>query len=699
MLRLYPLKSLFDESIADVKAATDLLTSAAYIRRDHAVPWTVDPVTFVLETDTLNVPHIVKVNDEVVATVIPENRTTSIALTFEKGDNTIEVTHGTARYSAGVAATKIETWMRAVGREKYLAVDRRLDEIDAHFRSPWATRLSAHFLPYATLFMPARAPKIQQTKLAIAAIMGGRLGHEDGVATIASAVSYNTPFVVKPRSFERALPGHFFQYPGVSSAPTTAEMDHRAMLLWFPNQCYASSHALVRLALSLGAKDAAQPPPMSLVYFDDFQVVLRSNGGEPEVHEIDPTNPGCGEVDQAIQCDDRLRAFITMDASIEMVMTSPQLSLDEVVEEPLNFGVFDAGFAWDGADSGEDGIGGDPFLDSSDPDDPFGDGFVGQSLSQRLDGDGCWDTRVSPGLRVSKFSAPLDGSGMGPVTPVGAPLIVDAKAGAPTPSASALTFWATCPDTFIYPGDWLRTLSQVGERQIVSAWPAFKSTDFILKTTAAAIDASGVGYTDIMVAPGFFEPQHVGMGLRVGASTYYTIASVTEDGEVATLVGNGTALPGGSFVAAIYEPVRDREIDLPFLGRVVFEITLATGGLPFALTDQEVVDWVRAPLVNLAITMGDDVVSIMSDVVPRPGDLLYFSPSSSLVIEEVIQTSVHFTLRYPIYQLTLSGGAPANFAVDDPLYTIRADNCTMTGPPVTQLTIINITAGTYVLAG
>lgn len=698
-LRLYPLPSLFDDDVALVKSQTPVNTSSFYLRRPHSVPWSVLPTTFILETDEPDAVHEFVINNTEHKRIVPGANVISLQFQLTKGANRIDVHTPTIDTYITIAATAIETWFRALGREFYLSVGRRLADIEAHFNTPWTTRVSAHLIPYSDLFLPARMPKIQQTRFAILTSTGERLGYGDGVLTVASAVSYCTPYVSKARDAEFCLPERDFLYPGVTTHPTTGEFRGRVLDLWYPNQCLAAKEALYRLALNLGAPDVPDPKPLSLVDVDDIQVLLSVNGGETEVHILDPLSFGCADIEAGTDCE-RVRVFADFETLFDVMMTTPQLPFDEVVENPLNFGFFDSGYNFDASTgSGELGLGGGDSFDNVDEDDPFGDGFAGYSLTGRLDSGACMDTRIQFGQAMAKFVPPL--AGLSHLTPgedqTGTPLTIDAKAGAPAPTLGASVFWGVSPRTFLYEGDVVRFEEPDAEIAIVSAWPVFDVNKIVKSSSSGTNTSVNASKRQIGAPAGFFEQKHKGMGIRVAGSALYSIVSVSDDGTTAIIAGNPAALPGGSFIINVYEPLRDRSVTLgaPFAGARTYEITLATTLLA-NYTDGTVIDYRPVPRVSGAYGGGVATFNFSSNVKPVSSDFLYIDPLTEMEMDSVIETGAfHPTTGMPIYQahFTTTTGGP--LTEGEALYAIHANPCFPHGDPITPLTLISFSPPAY----
>jgi hypothetical protein len=499
VLRLTPQSGLFDADVQLVRESTPVQTSAFYLRRPYFVPWSAEPSVFILETDEPDQPHTFLINRSDSVTLVPGQSPYTVSLQMVKGANRIEVSTATQKDVVTVAATAVESWFQVLGREYYLSVGQRLDDIVNHYLTPWTTRVAAHLLPFTDLFLPARMPKIQQTRLAIMTSVGQRLGYGDGVRQMATAVSYSTPFVSNPFEAEKSIPGQFPDYPYVTTHPTTGEAQGRVLDLWSPNVCLAAHQALFKLALAIGGPDVPDPAPLRLIAKDDRQLLLSSNGGPTEVHTLDPLAPGCDDIEFNTSCDASVRAFAQAVNVIQIIMSSPQLPLDEEVELPLNFGFYDEGNFFDASGGGhtDPGLGGgDDEHDTVDPDDPFGDGFLGFSLSRRFDHPGCLDTRVQIGERLSKFTAPIVSSSPPALTPEppiveGNLLTVDAEAGAPNPTIGTTTFWATSSRTYVMEGDQIRFEAPDLETQILSAYPVLDDPDQIIKSDTTTTSQTG----------------------------------------------------------------------------------------------------------------------------------------------------------------------------------------------------------------
>lgn len=707
VLRLYPQPSLFDEDVTLIRDATPVPVSSFYLRRPYFVPWSALPSVFILETDEPDQPHEIIINRTDRTSFVPGQNFSTLQLQLAKGANRIEVSTPNQSIYITVASTAVETWLRTLGREYYLSVGRRLSDIRAHFITPWTTRASAYLLPFTELFLPARMPKIQQTRMAVLTSMGGRLGSGDGVRTMASAVSYSTPPVGSLYAAEFAIPGADFLYPHVTTHPTTGEVQGRLFDLWYANTCLAARQALFQFSLALGGEDVPSPVPIRLVSVDDRQLLLRYMEGPTEAHYIDPSSPECSDIEFNTACDAATRAFLQFETRLDIVMNTPQLPFDEVVETPLNFGFWDEGAALDASEgSGESGLGGgDDVHDTVDPYDPWGTGFQFLSLSRRLDNPGCLDTRMQRGQRMVKFTFPISSSSPPALTPTpgtmaeGIVVRIDGASGAPPPTIGATVVWGSCARTFLYENDSIRFEDPDAEYSVVSAWPVFDAAKIIKSDSTGTYTPSGT--QKIITAPtGFFEPRHEGMGLRVNGSLLYCIVKTSDDGvaSYATLAGNPTAPPGGPLILNVYEPLRDRsDASEPaastlqdFAGSRTYEITLSSG-LIANLTDGVLTSYRDVPRASGALTMGSTVFTIASDVKPLPSDRLYYTSSVfGHIVSATATGQVHHTTGWKIYTIEVEDPAPMGFADNAPLYVVRADPCWDNGDPVTPLMLISL---------
>jgi len=709
-LRIYPVPTLFDEDVTVVRDATPIPVSSFFLRRPYFVPWSALTTGFILETDEPDQIHEITINLSEKTAMVPGQTFLTLNLQLAKGANRIEVDTPNQSIYITVAATAVESWIRTVGREFYLAIGRRQADIRAHFITPWTTRASAYLLPFTEIFLPARMPKIQQTRLATLTSMGGRLGSGDGVRTMASSVSYSTPPVNSLYAAEFAMPGANYLYPHVTTHPTTGEVQGRLLDLWYANSCLASHQALFQLSLALGGPDVTSPKPIKLVAVDDRQVLLQYMEGPTEVHFIDPSSTECSDIEFNTACDAASRAFCTFKTTIDILMNTPQLPFDAVVESPINFGFWDEGAFLDGSEgSGAPGLGGgDDHFDTVDPLDPFGTGFEMVSLSRRLDNPGCLDTRLQRGQRMVKYVFPLilpAGLTPEPSTAVeGVPLVVDADTGAPLPIIGATTLWMTSFRTFLYNDDFIRFENPDVEYSVVSAWPVFNAIKIIKSDTTVTYTPSGT--QKILTGPtGFFEPRHEGMGIRIAGTILYSIVNTSDDGinSFATIAGNPTAPPGGPLIVNVYEPLRDRsDVSEPMAstlqdtaGNRTFEIVLSSGLLA-NLSTGTIASYRDAPRSSGGFLAGVNTFDMSSDVLPLAGDHLFFTSSVSRHINSVIFTGTyHPTTGWRIYTVVIEGLTPSPFVDNAVLYVVRADPCWPNGDPVTPLTLISIAPPLY----
>jgi hypothetical protein len=693
---LYPLPSLFDPTVSTIRDSTPVNTSAFYLRRPHTVPWSADPTTFVLETDQPTQPHTFTINRTETFTIVPGQTPYGVGIQLAQRANRIEVTVGTTTTVFGVAATGVETWFRALGREAYIRVTEELTEIENQFNSPWTTRITAHLLPYADLFLASQMPKIQQTRMAIVAAMGRRLGFGDGVRQVATALAYSTPLVTKARDSEFALPGRDPLYPGITSHPTTAELRGRTLDLWFPNSCAAAKNALTRMALSMGGQDVPNPKPLELVDFDDRQVLLRLGGGPIEVCALDPLEAGCQDLESDLACDSNIRAWVDQDSRIEALMTTPQLPFDEQVENPILFGTWDQGFELDGVSSGSPGLGGGDTFDNVDPDDPWGTGFLGVSLSQRFDAGACLDTRIQVAQRLEKFCFPL-----GVQTPdlvVGSAAVVDAAAGAPQPLIGNQVVWLVSPRTYMQAGDLVRFPAPDGELRVATAWPAFQANRVVKTTTATVV--AGVHQTTLVSGSKTFSFRHTGMGVRVQGVQKACVVKVSPDGTTAWISGNPAIVPAGAQTVELYEPIRDRRdlTEAPYSGHRTFEVGFTT---TFAATQPDgfEADYRMAPVAQAAASLGDSFIQVSTDTQPLPSDLLYLSPTQSTQVVNVTDLEIpNPTTGFPTYMVEVQPALAASVLDGQALYGWRTSACWSNGSPVTPLTVVSFGSSSYLVA-
>lgn len=756
-LRLYPLPSLYDPDVASVTAATPVNVSSFYLRRTFNVPWSAIPTTFIFETDRPTEPHTFTINKTEELTFIPGTASSSLQLQLKQGANQIDIrvpafaNRGNwlagvlyRRYDAvgyegtywvclqdnvgvtpeegtfwslsatfsgepettfvTVSATGIQTWLQALGREVYLSGGKRIREIEDQILSPWSTRLSSHLLPFGDLFLPARMPKIHQTKLAIATIMGRRLGYGDGVINIATSASYSTPWVTKPRNSEFDVPGLDVDYAYITTFPTTGEDRGRLLDIWSPNRCLASKLALSQLALTVGANDVSEPKPLQLLEFNDYQVRLKISGGPEEVHVIDPMSADCADIEFSTDCAGELRTFVDFEGVLDVFMTTPQLPFDMAVENPLMFGFWDEGNSMDMSQgSGSPGLGaGDDVFDTVDSDDPFGTGFLGVSLSRRFDAPMCLDTRLQRGQRMVKFVPPVLDNRLTPIPDLdqaGTSLVVINTAdGAPSATAGTSVVWAVSPQTFIYQGDYARLENPDEELQIVKAFPVFDPLN-ILKNADLTVTVTGTLIT--ITAPiGFFEPRHAGMGIQIGSElASISNVTVTPIDSTATIAGN-PSITAGLYSVNVYLPKRDPRVTngAPFAGDRLFEVEFATP-LPSDLLDETALDLRHAPLVVGTFPSGSSVIRVASDIVPLMNDRIFFDGTTFRTLVLIDDTGLrHHTTGFKLYDIMLDDATSAPLTDDQALLAIVHNACWL-GDPVTPLRLLSLSLPSFISVG
>ncbi len=702
-LSLYPQPSLFDDYIKNIRDNAPVPSSAFYVRRPTYVPWTSGTTTFILETDEPTAVHQINLNRDQATAIVPGDGQITLELSLLKGANRIEVVTPTKRFVVTVSSTAVESWMNVLGSETYLSVGQRLADIQANLVSPWSTRVSAHLIPYNGIFLPSRMPKVHQTRLAVVTSLGQKLGTSEGVLNVARSVSYTTPPVTRTYESGFNIPGEWDDNAGVTHHATTGEANGRVLDIWTHNQCFAAHNALMRLSLSVGAPDAASPKPMDLLDKTDRQLILRMSGGDREVHNIDPLQTGCQNLDDGTGCDD-IRIFLRTNAIVQIMQTTPQLPFDIGIDAPLLFGYFDEGGFWDSyMGHGLPGIGGgDDMLDTVDLDDPFGTGFRGVSTSGRLDG-ACLDSQNQAGRRMTMVTAPLT-STFSPVPPLveGNLIEVDGDTGAPDPIIGATQLWIRSSRNYMYEGDHIRFEDPDQEVTVVSAFPVLDdpAAQIIKSDTASTFTPSGFVKIITASAPGFFEQQHITMGIEVDGLLQYTIADVSADGSTATLVGNPVSPGPGPFIVNIYRPIRDRtdvsepagSVLLLSAGSITWDVTIDTP-LVGALTDGEEASYRVAPRVSGVTGMGLDTITIMSDLEPKPSDILYFDSSTPVTIMGATETGTHPITGLPLYEVLLNGLTPAAYSDDDSLFVFRLNPCWEHGDPVTPLVVIKLDFG------
>jgi hypothetical protein len=262
------------------------------------------------------------------------------------------------------------------------------------------------------------------------------------------------------------------------------------------------------------------------------------------------------------------------------------------------------------------------------------------------------------------------------------------------PSTSVL--WAVADLTYLYEGDYLRFEAPDTEIAVASAWPVFDAANIVKTDTTATYTPSGS--EKIITAPaGFFEKRFEARGLRVGASDLYCIVRCSDDGTTATIAGNPTAPPGGPLIVSVYEPVRDRTdeseaddaLQQDVAGATTYEITLASPLLA-TLADGALFSYRFAPRASGPWPLASPLVAIASDVLPLPGDFLYFTTTLFVTVSMATESGMHHTTGYKIYDVLLDDPSPSVLADNQPLYVVRANPCWPMGNPVTPLFIVGL---------
>ena len=110
-IKLYPQPSLFDKSVAAVRAATPVLVSSFYLTRPYLVPWSAEPTTFILETDEPSARHEIIINRSEVVRFVPGFERVTLSLQLAKGANRLEASTSAQSAYITVAATAVESWL------------------------------------------------------------------------------------------------------------------------------------------------------------------------------------------------------------------------------------------------------------------------------------------------------------------------------------------------------------------------------------------------------------------------------------------------------------------------------------------------------------------------------------------------------------------------------------------------------------
>jgi hypothetical protein len=682
-IRIYPAPNLFDAATARFRLASKVDQELLVDKGQFNVPYSYFPAPFILETSAPNTLHTITVNNNKVLTITPLAESTTLNIPLEQCNNDIKVTNTTGLVGYGdVSATIIQTWFATLGREFFVAGGQQVQELQVQLNSPWTSRLSAHLLRYSELFLPSRMPKIHQTKIALTQVMG-RLGFGDGVLNIATAMTYSTPYASKVRASEFTIPGTLM-YPVLTTFPTTGESI--VLDVWMPNACLAAKLALVQLCQSIGAPDAAQPAPLLLENFDDYQVLLKSSGGPIEVQTINPLSADCNNIEDVLTCD-RTRLFTTLRSTVDIVMNTPQLSFDSVVTQKILFGFFDDGIPFDS------GL----LLDTRDPDDPFGSGFVGVSLDGRLDGGSCLDSRVQRGQRIIKHVLPIaDVNSLTPIEPVSSALVVDAGTDAPPPDTGETVIWAVSAKPYITDGSFVRFRDPAYELQVDTVWPVYDEDRIFAITDNATVSVS-VGVFTITSDVGFFSFRCTGAGIIINDDEKCSVISVSEDGSSCVVTGNPNIPLGAVTVLGVYDPVRDRaqEFHVGLAGNRLYELTFVTA-LTADLTEGYVADLRPAPTTMATALIGDDTLSIATDLVLMPNDVLYITTSMTHVVDSAINTGLFDEgSGLPIWTVTLLTTLTVNLAARTFLYCFRSEPC-WEGTPITLLNVTTFRPTGYI---
>jgi hypothetical protein len=348
-----------------------LPVSDAYFRLPVTIPFSAKPTAFLLKTSALNgLVHRIYVNGDQVTGVIPERETTRVLLQIPRGVGEIVVLTDNESFSLSFAATHIATLLSGVAKELYVNARVKIDENEAALASPFGSRYVEHLLAFQDLLPSNRAPRTAAVKMAIRNMISG-FATEAGVRDFITALTYSTPHVVPLQNSGTDFDPRV--YPILRRQQDFAGFEFH---VWFPNNCVFTWVAFTRLADNVRG-------PYALETVSENQVTLLFNG-EEQRHVFDSDAEACiDSLSQLLTCFDNIRAYLETYVLADFGFCAAAYPFDVVVEEPLGIGLLDTGLF--------DDVGG-TFDDDVDELDPLWNGYLGESLVDRFDGDHCLDS-------------------------------------------------------------------------------------------------------------------------------------------------------------------------------------------------------------------------------------------------------------------------------------------------------------------
>lgn len=376
--RLRGYDSLFDQMVAGVPPGT------FYDFARPIVTWSRHPVGFVLQTDNPSFP--VKITrqrlgdfdlgvdqgnlvDETVIVPQPGAVQSLFYLTLGRGRNRLTATEmlpgGNGRSTIlEVIATTNALIYEPYGREIFKSIDQANQQKAALF-SAYATRLLDQLTGFGDVLPDLQTLKVLSTKLLIRGFVHFP-GETVGVKNLIEAVTLNTPYFLTQRSSSNYQIETSRIMRGVEN--TAGQEAH----IWFPNLAVTRWLAFIQMANTFRNNFEL------LDVRDDY--VRVDYKGRINTHHFDYDAFGQNFLTNLSLND----CFANIDVTMGLQMLSKiripcwTYPFDSYITQDMTIGLtrstFDMGVPFDS---------GIPF--DADPVDPFGDGFVGWSLSGRFD--------------------------------------------------------------------------------------------------------------------------------------------------------------------------------------------------------------------------------------------------------------------------------------------------------------------------
>jgi hypothetical protein len=95
--------------------------------------------------------------------------------------------------------------------------------------------------------------------------------------------------------------------------------------------------------------------------------------------------------------------------------------------------------------------------------------------------------------------------------------------------------------------------------------------------------------------------------------------------------------------------------------------------------------------------IGDTTLQLMSDQRILPGDRLYETSTSFVVVDNATVIGTDATTGFSVYLVETATGLTVAHGQEEALYTVRADACWQNGDPVTLLSVIHFAPTSYMV--